>query len=245
MEREVEKFLVYLEETKKKSENTRASYKGDLNKLIRHLSEKNIVSFEQITITHLESFILYMEQQGFAAATISRMIASIKAFYRYLVKQGIVLEDCAETLKGPKVEKKTETKTEEISSNDVFILLEQPANNTDKGIRDRAMLELLYATGIRVSDLINLRMSDINQKLGCVTCRQKTFDYGRETQKVLAKYISKARKSILKQNKSEMLFVNCSGTGMSRQGFWKMMKAYAKEAGISTEITTSMIRKNG
>lgn len=242
MEREVEKFLVYLEETKKKSENTRVSYQRDLNKLIRHLREKNIVKVEQISVTHLESFILHMEQQGFAAATISRMIASIKAFYRYLVKQGVVQEDCAENLKGPRVEKKE--KKEELSSDEVFRLLEQPAKDTYKGIRDRAMLELLYATGIRVSDLINLKMSDINQKIGCVTCRQQTFDYGRETQRALAKYISKARKSIMKKGESDVLFVNCSGTVMSRQGFWKILKAYAKEAGITTDITTSMIRKN-
>jgi len=240
MEREIDKFLAYMQETKKMSENTRVSYKRDLKKLVQFMEQRGINEPVGITITHLESFVLELEQQGFAAASVSRMIASIKAFFRYLVRSGIVIEDCAELLKSPKVEKKPK---EQLAADDLFKLLEQPSENTDKGIRDRAMMELLYATGIRVSDLINLHVSDVNLKLGCVTCRQQTISFGRETQMALAKYISKARDSFTKKTESELLFLNCSGGLMSRQGFWKLMKGYAKAAGIQADITSNMIRK--
>lgn len=240
MKRAIEQFLVYMQETKKMSENTRVSYKRDLNKLVKYLAARGIYEPAGVTITHLESFILELEQKGSAVASVSRMVASIKAFFRYLVKSGCVNEDCAEMLKSPKVEKKEKT---QLSADEVFRLLEQPSEETDKGIRDRAMMELLYATGIRVSDLINLQMSDINLKLGCVTCRKQTISFGRETQMALAKYISNARESFVKKSESELLFLNCSGGLMSRQGFWKLLKGYAKAAGIQTEITSNMIRK--
>ena len=182
---------------------------------------------------------LYLEQEGFAAASVSRMIASLKAFFRYLAKNGLT-GDYAEALKAPKVEKK---KKEQLSADELFRLLDQPSKDTGKGIRDRAMMELLYATGIRVSDLIALQVSDLNLKLGCVTCRQQTISFGRETQMALARYLSAARHSFIKGMDSELLFLNCSGGTMSRQGFWKLMKGYAKAAGIQTDITTNMIRK--
>lgn len=240
MEREIDKFLVYMQETKKMSENTRVSYKRDLNKLVLYLEERGIIQPADITITHLETFILDLEQKGFAAASVSRMVASVKAFFRYLVKTGQVHEDCSELLKSPKVEKREKT---QLSADELFLLLEQPSEKTEKGIRDRAMMELLYATGIRVSDLINLQLSDINLKLGCVTCRQQTISFGRETQMALAKYISHARETFLKKAESDLLFLNCSGGLMSRQGFWKLLKGYAKAAGIQTDITSNMIRK--
>lgn len=240
MERELEKFLVYMQEIKKMSENTIVSYKRDLNKLVQFMTKKGIENPVDVTITHLESYVLYLEQQNFAAASVSRMIASVKAFFRYLLKSGQIVTDYSEVLKAPKVEKK---KKEQLSMDELFRLLEQPSKETDKGIRDRAMMELLYATGIRVSDLINLHLSDVNLKLGCVTCRQRTISFGRETQVALARYISGTRDSFVRGTQSELLFLNCSGGLMSRQGFWKLMKSYAKEAGIQTDITSNMIRK--
>lgn len=240
MEHELESFLVYIQEEKKMSENTRMSYKRDLKKLVRYLEGKSVENPGDITITHLESFVLNLEQQGFATASVSRMIASIKAFYKYLIKSGQVVADCSETLKAPKVEKKQK---ESLTSEELFRLLDQPSKDTDKGIRDRAMMELLYATGIRVSDLITLCLEDVNLKLGCVTCRQQMISFGRETQLALAKYISSARDSFVKGTDSQLLFLNCSGGIMSRQGFWKLMKGYAKAAGIQTDITSNMIRK--
>lgn len=240
MKQELEQFLVYLQETKKMSDNTRISYKRDLDKLIQYLADKGITEPKEVTATQLELYILYLEQQNFAPASISRMVASIKAFSKYLLKKGMVKEDCAELLKAPKVVKK---KKEQLSTDDLFRLLEQPSKETNKGIRDRAMMELLYATGIRVSDLISLEIDDVNLKLGCVNCRNKVLSFGRETQVALAKYLSGSRESFVKGEDSRLLFLNCSGGLMSRQGFWKLMKSYAKEAGIQTDITSNMIRK--
>lgn len=240
MEQSMERFLVYIQETKKMSENTRVSYKRDLNKLVGYLSDRGIGQISEVTVTHLESYVLYLEQQGFAAASVSRMIASMKAFFKYLLKQGEISTDCAEQIKAPKVEHRERAQA---SDNDVMALLEQPSKSTDKGMRDRAMMELLYATGIRVSDLITLQVSDVNLKLGCVTCRNRTVSFGRETQKALAKYMSDARDGLLKKTESQLLFPNCSGGSMSRQGFWKLMKTYAKSAGIEADITSNMIRR--
>lgn len=240
MERDIEQFLVYLQDTKKMSENTRVSYRRDLNKLKQYLSERAVYTPQEITITHLESYVLYLEQKGFAPASISRMVASVKAFFRYLVRQGSLLKDYAQDLKAPKVEKKEK---KEATSEELLLLLQQPSDQTSKGIRDRAMMELLYATGINVSDLIALRMSDVNLKIGCVTCRNKTLSFGRETQMAIARYLSHARDSFVKNGESELLFVNCSGGMMSRQGFWKLLKLYAKAAGIQKDITSYMIRK--
>lgn len=239
MEHDIEQFLVYLQETKKMSENTKVSYHRDLNKLMQYLSEKNIYASQNITVTHLESYVLYLEQKGFAPASISRMVASVKAFFRYLVRQGIVLKDYAQDLRAPKVEKKEKTHA---TSEELLLLLQQPSEQTSKGIRDRAMMELLYATGINVSDLIALKLADVNMKLGCVTCRNKTHSFGRETQMALARYLSNARNGFMKEE-SDLLFVNCSGGMMSRQGFWKLLKSYARAAGIQTDITSYMIRK--
>lgn len=240
MEREIEQFLVYMQEIKKMSENTRVSYKRDLNKLVQFLNRRGITECSGITITHLESFILELEQQGFATASVSRMVASVKAFFRFLLKNGCIREDCSELLRAPKVEKKEKA---QLASDELFLLLEQPSDSTDKGIRDRAMMELLYATGIRVSDLIHLQLSDVNLKLGCVTCRQQTISFGRETQMILARYISNVRDHFVKSAPSDLLFLNCSGGEMSRQGFWKLMKGYAKDAGIQVDVTSNMIRK--
>lgn len=240
MKFEVESFLDYMQETKMLSENTRVSYRRDLNKLGRYLETKGVQRPADITVTLLESYVLYLEQEGFAASSVSRMLASMKAYFRYLLQNGTISYDCAQQIKAPKVEKKEK---EQLSAEEVFRLLDQPSKETDKGIRDRAMMELLYATGIRVSDLISLKMDDLNLKLGCVTCRQKTISFGRETQVALARYISGVREHFIKEWDTGLLFLNCSGGGMSRQGFWKLMKAYAKAAGIEKEITSNMIRK--
>ena len=146
MEKEIEQFITYLHDTKKTSENTELSYRRDLNKVARYMEGQGISEVGAITVTHLQSYVLYLEKQNFAAATISRNIASMKAFYHYLFKEGLVKEDVAESLKPPKIEKKI---PEILSEEQVTLLLEQPGLDNPKEIRDKAMLELLYATGIR------------------------------------------------------------------------------------------------
>ncbi len=241
MEHELEKFIEYITNEKRMSVNTALSYKRDLKKLCKYESEHGVDSVEQITSTNLTSFILYMEQQGFSPATISRTVASVKSFVAYLVNEKKLNEDISVVLKAPKVEKKKHTP---LTSEEVFRLLYQPDINKDKGIRDKAMLELLYCTGIRVTQLISLKVEDINLKLGYVKCDQQNIQIGREAQMALAKYITEARSSFVKNGDKSLLFYNCSGSEMSRQGFWKMLKGYAKQAGIESEITPYTVRSS-
>ena len=156
MEKEINNFISYLHNIKKTSNNTELSYKRDLGKLRQYLEEKGINDVNGITSEDLKSYIVYLGDNHFAAATISRNVASIKAFFHYLCKEGILEKDVSDGLKAPKIEKKM---PEILTPEEVIWLLEQPKGDTPKEIRDKAMLELLYATGIRVTELITLKVS--------------------------------------------------------------------------------------
>ena len=156
---EIQKFIQYMREVRKTSENTIVSYERDLKKLSQYFAGQGIQTADQVTITGLNSYILFLEKQGRKPATVSRSIASLKAFFHYLMREGFVRENVAEELKAPKVEKKVPAV---LSVEETVRLLEQAKGNSPKELRDRAMLELLYATGIRVSELISLKLSDIN-----------------------------------------------------------------------------------
>ena len=243
MEQEISKFILYLHDEKKTSENTEVSYQRDLRKLMHFLEQQNIFQAEGATETNLNTYILVLEKQGLSAATVSRSIASMKAFYSYLFKLGKITTNPAESLKSPKVEKKM---PDVLSIAQMAALLESPDDRTPKGMRDRAMLELLYATGIRVTELISLKMADLNLNMEYIVCRdrekERIIPFGKEAKKALVHYLDKARQALLEQETSEILFPNCSGTGMSRQGFWKLLKQYAKKAGIQMEITPHTLR---
>lgn len=241
MNRELDNFIEFIKEEKHVSLNTELSYQRDLRKLCKYASEHGITDVSGLNETNLTSFILNMEEQGFSAATISRTIASVKAFVAYLLKEGRLLEDISAVLKAPQVKKKEHRN---LSAEEMFLLLEQPDCGTAKGIRDKAMLELLYSTGIRVTRLIELKTTDVNLKLGYVKCNSQTFMIGREAQRSMAKYLEEARGYFVKSQQSDLLFFNCSGAPMSRQGFWKMLKNYAKKAGIKSEITPHTIRNS-
>ncbi len=239
----IDAFILYLHNMKKTSENTEMSYRRDLFKVQVFMENRGIGDVNGITKDDLYAYVESMEDKKFAAATISRNIASLKAFYHYLVKEGIVTEDIAEELKAPKIEKKI---PEILTMDEVIRLLNQPKGDSPKEIRDKAMLELLYATGIRVSELISLKVSDVNLKMGYILCRdsnkERIIPFGREAKNALIKYLDKTREEMLGSNDSDVLFGNCSGQAMSRQGFWKLIKYYAKKADIKSEITPHTLR---
>ena len=184
-----------------------------------------------------------MEKEQFAPSSISRSIASIRAFFQYLCQKSGWKENPAETLKAPKIEKKMPGI---LTVEEVDLLLQQPKANTAKGIRDRAMLELLYATGIRVSELIHLTLKDLNLKLGYITCsgsdKERVIPFGSAARRAVEHYIEGAREELIGGKPNELLFVNCSGKAMSRQGFWKVLKSYAAAAGIQQDITPHTLR---
>ncbi len=243
MEKEIDAFIIYLRDVMKKSENTQLSYRRDLTKLRLFLEDKGITEISTVKEENLTEYIRAMEAKDFKAATISRNIASIKAFYHFLQKEGLVREDVSEHLQAPKIEKRLPGI---ISVEEVSRLLAQPSGNTPKELRDRAMLELLYATGIRVTELITLKVGDVNLSLGQLVChdgsRKRVIPFGQKAKKALMQYLQNARQALLKNEDSGVLFVNCTGNAMSRQGFWKLIKGYAEKAGIQEEITPHTLR---
>lgn len=243
MKCEIQEFIDYLHNTRGTSKNTEVSYERDLKKLEQYLTEEGIETGEQVTSTVLNSYVLYMERRNFAASSISRSIASIRAFFQFLCQKDGWKENPAEKLKTPKIEKKL---PDILTVEEVDLLLRQPKGNTAKGIRDKAMLELLYATGIRVSELIGLKVNDINLKLGYLNCssggRERVIPFGTTAKQAVENYMAKSRAQLLGEGKSDFLFLNCSGKSMSRQGFWKVLKGYAASAGIHQDITPHTLR---
>lgn len=243
VESEIEKFIWYIHNIKKMSGNTELSYERDLKKMASYFGEQQIQDVGSITETNLNSYMLYLERSRFAPSTVSRSVASIRAFFQFLCREHAIQEDPAESLKPPKVEKKL---PEILTVEEVDLLLEQPSVTTPKGIRDRAMLELLYATGIRVSELIHLKLEDLNLSIGYITCREdgkeRIIPFGNSAKKAISLYLKQTREAFLHQESSDLLFTNCSGKTMSRQGFWKLLKAYASAAGIDKDITPHTLR---
>lgn len=241
MEQYIDRYVEYLRNIKKSSENTIASYKRDLLKFVGYFQSKDLERLEDITETYITSYVLDMEKNGMSMATVSRNIASIKSFYAFLLRERIVDNDPAENIKPPKIVKKV---PEILTINEVNKLLSQPTNKTPKEIRDKAMLELLYATGIRVTELVTLKLTDVNMKLGFIECHDgdkvRTVPVAEVAQRALSRYITEVRDDM--GGGSDYLFFNCKGAPMSRQGFWKIIKYYAAKAGIDKDITPHMIR---
>lgn len=243
MELELPLFIDYLKETKNASDNTVSSYQRDLRKLESYLREHGVEDVENITSTNLNSYVLYLEKQGLSTATVSRNVASMKAFFHYACYQRRIASDPTETIRAPHIEKKMPGI---LTMEETVRLLEQPSGDSPKALRDRAMLELLYATGMRVSELISLRMSDVNLLLNYVVCRdeekERVIPFGETAKQSLECYLLKGREKLCKSSEENYLFLNCSGGMMSRQGFWKLLKQYASKAGITADITPHTLR---
>ncbi|MCI9445793.1 MAG: tyrosine-type recombinase/integrase [Lachnospiraceae bacterium] len=241
----LQKFVLYMKEVRKTSENTILSYERDLKKMGDYFAGQGIKGVEQITATGLNSYILYLESQGRKPATISRNIASLKAFFQFLQKEGYTRQNIAEELKAPKVERKTPAV---LSEEETLRLIGQASGESPKELRDRAMLELLHATGIQVSELVTLKLCDVNLQMEYLTCRdsvrERIVPFGAVARQALEAYLEQGREALLAEEESVYLFTNCSGQVMSRQGFWKLVKSYGKKAGITGELTTHTLRRS-
>lgn len=243
MEREVQEFISYLHNVKQTSQNTELSYKRDLAKVCYFLEQRGISSIAAVKADDLKDYIKDLEKQKLAAATVSRNIASIKAFCQYMLAQGKISTDVSRDLKAPKIEKKI---PEILTMDEVAALLEQAEGESPKEIRDKAMLELLYATGIRVTELITLKVNDVNVSMSFIMCKdahkERMIPFGNKAKTALARYLDGVRDEMVEDKSSDVLFANCSGKPMSRQGFWKLIKHYAKKAGITADITPHTLR---
>ncbi len=243
MRDEIGQFIEYLHNVKKTSNNTEMSYRRDLNKVQIYLTARGVTDVKLISSQMLEDYVEDLRRRNFAPASVSRNIASLKAFFHFLADEGKIESDVSVSLKAPKLEKKMPGI---MTMDEVVRLLEQPQGNAPKEVRDRAMLELLYATGIRVTELITLKLSDLNMPMNYIICRdrnkERVIPFGTAAREALARYLSGAREALVKDASFDTLFVNCSGEPMSRQGFWKLIKSYTKKAGITADITPHTLR---
>lgn len=239
----IDLFISYIREVKNVSENTAVSYKRDLTKMSEYFRDQGILSLEKINSTNINTYILYLEKNGRAPSSISRTIAAMKSYFHYMLQIGKISKEPTMSVKGPIIEKGTPVVLE---LSEIENLLEKPKTDNIKGIRDKAMLELLYATGIRVSELINLKVEDINLQLGYILCKdskkERIVPFGIPAKKAVMSYLDGPREAMLRDNKCDLLFLNCSGTGMSRQGVWKIIKHYGEMAGIADKITPHTLR---
>lgn len=238
-----EQFKTYLTDVKKASPNTLGSYLRDIRQLGDYLFSHTDCGYDTADEKALGGYVTWLRSGGKSVATVSRAIASVKCFYSFLTAQGVVAHNPSSVL----VPDKTTQKLPQIlTSKEVDLLLEQPACVDAKGYRDRAMLELLYATGIRVSELISMNVYDVSLAAGIITCHGRDHDRAiplySAAIKALTEYIEFVRPQMIASPDESALFVNVNGERMSRQGFWKIIKSYQVKAGIEKTITPHTLR---
>lgn len=239
----ISEFKHYLTEDKQASNNTISSYIRDINQFASYLMSKNNLDMKAINKSDVECYIEWLSKNGKSAATISRSIASLKCYFGFMILCGNITSNPLTNIETVKTTKKL---PQILTSTEVELLLEQPECTDMKGYRDKAMLELLYATGIRVSELIALNSDDVNLSTGLIFCRsndkERMIPLYPAAIKAIGDYMNLVRHQMLALPTEPALFVNMNGERMSRQGFWKIIKHYQEKARIEKEITPHTLR---
>ncbi|GLO66499.1 MULTISPECIES: site-specific tyrosine recombinase XerD [Oceanobacillus] len=245
LEYAIEDFFHFLRIERGLSENTLSSYKRDLTNYLQYMKDHDkTASWDKISRTDIMGFLYMLKDQEKSTATISRHISSIRSFHQFLIREQITSNDPSLHIETPKKDRKL---PDTLSQDEVDRLLDIDMNSK-LSIRNKAMLELLYATGLRVSELISLKVSDLHLTMGFVQCfgkgsKERIVPLGDTAKYYLEKYISEARDSLIKKNRQEdSLFVNQHGRRLTRQGFWKILKGLTLEAGILKKITPHTLR---
>ena len=242
MEKQIKKFLEFLQNEKQVSNNTLQSYERDILQFDNYLNT-NKLNYSKINQDDVEEYLDNLQQIGKKTSSISRCLASIRSFYQFETRTKKVKINPTEGIKAPKVEKHAPSI---LSSQEVELLLDQPKNVDLKGTRDKAMLEFAYATGMRVTEIISLNISDVNLNNATVVCnannKQRVIPLGSLSLKALKEYIENARPILVKDENEEALFVNINGRRLTRQGFWKIVKYYKEQAHITKDITPHVLR---
>ncbi len=242
MEEQLNLFFGFLENEKKVSNNTLQSYERDMKQFAKYLEEAG-EDYREVTDEGIKKYIAYMQEIGKKPSTISRGLASIRSFYQYEAKNKKIENDPTEGIQSPKIEKRIPNV---LTSKEVALLLDQPKNVDLKGIRDKAMLEFAYATGMRVTEIISLNIDDVDLDRGYATCkngkRERTVPIGNMSLKALKDYVTNARGVMIKDENEKALFVNVNGKRLTRQGFWKIIKYYKEQAHIEKDITPHVLR---
>ena len=237
-----EAFREYLVSVKKASANTVESYMRDINQYSAYCASKKTAP-EAADSAFVKKYVDYLSGKGKSDATVSRTVASIRCYYRFLISKNIAAENPVNGIKLKKTEKKLPGI---LDSNEIILLLSQPEGDDCKSVRDKAMLELLYATGIRVSELIELSVADVNLQIGILHmhtgAKERIVPMYPAAVKAVADYLVNVRPVIVADKNEDRLFTNMSGGPMSRQGFWKIIKHYSEKAGIKKDITPHTLR---
>jgi integrase/recombinase XerD len=237
-------YINYLSTERGLALNTLESYGRDLRQYEEFLERGKFATLESASRATIISYLLYLEKQGKATATIARRLAALKSFYQFLVRERLLEKDPTANLESPKLEKRL---PRVLTIKEIELLLKQPDAVSSAGQRDRAMLELLYATGIRVSELVSLNLSDVNLEMGYVRCfgkgsKERIVPLGSLAQRSVDDYLGKGRIDLVNDDQEQALFVNHHGRRLTRQGFWKIVKKYGADAKIEKDITPHTLR---
>ncbi|GED12080.1 site-specific tyrosine recombinase XerD [Aneurinibacillus migulanus] len=240
----ITQFIHYLTVERGLAKNTLESYQRDLHAYCAYLERENFTNLNETNRMQIMGYLLHLQEQGRATATLSRNLASIRAFYQFLLREKFIDKDPSVNLESPKIEKKL---PQVLSVAEVETLLNGPDTRLPSGLRDKAMLELLYATGIRVSELVSLNLSDVNLNMGFIKCfgkgsKERIIPLGRLAIADVSRYLERGRPMLKKRGQEEALFLNHHGRRLSRQGFWKIIKKYAQLANSHKEITPHTLR---
>ncbi|HLO04570.1 MAG TPA: site-specific tyrosine recombinase XerD [Symbiobacteriaceae bacterium] len=239
----IHEFITYLSVERGLATNTLESYGRDLRQYSEYL-EADSGALDAVSRSTVVAYLLHLQGQGKATATIARRLAALKAFYQFLLRERRINQDPTANLESPKLEKRL---PKVLTVREVERLLAQPDPAQPAGMRDRAMLELLYATGIRVSELVSLSVVDVNLEMGYIRCsgkgaKERIVPLGSLAIQSCAEYLERARMRLVKLDVEQALFVNHHGHRLTRQGFWKIVKKYADDAKIEKEITPHTLR---
>jgi integrase/recombinase XerD len=251
METNIQEFLDYLVAEKGSSENTVAAYRNDLQQFYAFVTQPDQVGaqgdWDDVTSDHLINYILDLKQRRYASATVARKVAALKSFFHFLLRTGAISEDPSEDLDSPKVKKQL---PQTLSTEDVDRLLSLPAGNgrSPKALRDTALLELLYATGMRVSEIANLTLEDVDLEAGTVRCigkgnKERVMPLYPKAVEAVRDYIEHGRNALLGDKRDEKtLFLNPRGERLTRQGLWLNIKGYARELDLDDRVTPHTLR---
>jgi len=234
----------HLIKVKQASKNTVSSYMRDIRQFSAWIGQNEGIAMLNADQSNIRAYFEYLQQQGKSSATASRTLASLKNFYNYAVSSGFL--EVSPVTSDLHVERGEKKLPQILTGREVELLLAQPSSSDPKGLRDKAMLELMYATGMRVSELIDLDTEDVNLDLGIVKCRNnkkiRSIPLYPAALKALGVYMRDVRMGMVSEPSEKALFVNIGGVRMSRQGFWKLLKHYQAKAGIEKEITPHTLR---
>ena len=242
MDKQIKLFLEFLQNDKKLSDNTLQSYRRDILQFEKFL-DANDINFSKATEENIEDYLKELQKEGKKTSTASRSLATLRSFYQYLLRTKKVKEDPTVSIQSPKIEKRVPSV---LTSEEVELLLDQPKDVDLKGTRDKAMLEFAYATGMKVTEIIDLNIDDVNFDENTVLCsngkKARIIPLGTLAEKALKEYVEDARPIMVKDETNKALFVNVNGDRLTRQGFWKIVKYYKEQAHIEKDITPHVLR---